>query len=154
MLEGLSTTMKARALMYGESSWDEYEAIAHALLAERDRLGGSSTTCSGLAIAGTTQGRAEDWLRLFADNAPHCSSEATSSAPAPRGGTVARALLAGDLEGAERVTEVGSRWARSVNALPLDPRALFALVLLELGRPDKAELILDETRRWASWATG
>ncbi len=55
--------------------------------------------------------------------------------------------LAGDLEGAERVYReswlalgaVGERGYRSTLG------GLFALVLLELGRPDEAELILDET---------
>ena len=52
VLEGMSAIMAATALMYGESSWDEYEAFAHALLAERDRLGGIvDNVLPGLAVA-------------------------------------------------------------------------------------------------------
>jgi class 3 adenylate cyclase/tetratricopeptide (TPR) repeat protein len=149
VLEGLSATLTASALMYGESSWDEYEVFAHALLDERDRLGGIvDNVLQGLAVAASAQGRNEDSLRLFAEHTAALLERGDEFNARIQAQNRAHALyLAGDLEGAARVFRdgwqalgaIGERGFRSTLG------GLFALTLLELGRRDEAEAILDET---------
>jgi class 3 adenylate cyclase/tetratricopeptide (TPR) repeat protein len=150
VLEGVASIQVATALMYGDSSWEEYEAFGHGLLAERDRLGRIvDDVLSGLAFAASATGRADEARRLFADHEValvergHDDHNARAQQGQNRGFGL---YLAGELESAERVYrtswdtlgEAGESGFRSTLG------ALFALALLELGRRADAEGILDE----------
>jgi tetratricopeptide (TPR) repeat protein len=148
------------ALLYGESTWDEYEAFAHTLLAERDRLGRIvDNALAGLAVAASATGRPEESVRLFADYEAALIERGDENGAATQGQNRGWGLyLAGDLEEAERVYrrswdalgEAGERGFRSTLG------GLLALDLLELGRREEAEAILDEAEALGSeddWLT-
>ena len=57
VLEGLCAGFIGSALMYGDSTWDEYETFARGLLAERDRLGRIvDNALNGLGVAASARG--------------------------------------------------------------------------------------------------
>jgi tetratricopeptide (TPR) repeat protein len=148
VLEGMCAGHIGTALLYGESTWEEYETFARGILAERDRLGRIvDNALSGLAVAASATGRPEESERLFVEYEAGLVERGDEHAARTQGQNRGYGLyLAGDLEGAERVYrrtwdalgEVGERGFRSTLG------ALLALALLELGRGDEAEAILDE----------
>ena len=160
VLEGMCATHLGLALLYGESTWEEYEAFARGILAERDRLGRIvDNALSGLAVAASATGRADEAARLFADYEAALIERGDEHGALTQGQNHGWGLyLAGDLEGAERVYrrswdalgEAGERGFRSTLG------CLLALDLLELGRREEAEAILDEAEALGSeddWLT-
>jgi class 3 adenylate cyclase/tetratricopeptide (TPR) repeat protein len=154
-LEGVASTQLATALMYGDASWDDYEAFAHQMLGERDRLGTiAESALSGLAVVASVRGRAEESIRLFAErHAAMVERGEVYEARAHQGQNRGFGLyLAGQFEAAEHVFrgswdafgEAGERGFRSTIG------ALLALTLLELDRRSEAEEILDEAQRLGS----
>jgi tetratricopeptide (TPR) repeat protein len=148
VLEGTCAGYIGAALLYGESSWEDYETFARAILAERDRLGRSvDFALAGLAVAASAAGRTDESERLFADYEAALIERGDEHNARAEGQNRGWGLyLAGDLAGAEPVFrrswdalgEAGERGFRSTLG------ALFALDLLELGRRGEAEAILDE----------
>jgi len=148
VLEGMCATHMATALLYGESTWAEYESFARGMLAERDRLGRIvDNALSGLAAAASAAGRADESERLFQDYEAALIERGDEHDARTQGQNRGWGLyLAGNLEAAEPVYrrtwdalgEAGERGFRSTLG------ALFAIDLLELGRRDEAESILDE----------
>ncbi|HST15186.1 MAG TPA: AAA family ATPase [Gaiellaceae bacterium] len=148
VLEGVCAGMIGSALLYGESSWDAYEAFARGLLDERDRLGRIvDNALSGLAVAASAQGHADESKRLFAQYADALLERGDEYNARTQGQNRGYGLyLAGELEAAENVYrkswdalgEVGERGFRSTLG------GLLALALVELDRRDEAEAILAE----------
>jgi class 3 adenylate cyclase/tetratricopeptide (TPR) repeat protein len=160
VLEAMCATHVGIALLYGESTWEEYETFAHGMLAERDRLGRVvDNALSGLAVAASATGRAEESVRLFGEYEAALIERGDEHSARTEGQNRGWGLyLAGDLEGAEPVYrlswdalgELGERGFRSTLG------ALFAIDLLELGRREEAEAILDEAEGLGSeddWLT-
>ncbi|MGZ4290773.1 MAG: tetratricopeptide repeat protein, partial [Gaiellaceae bacterium] len=149
-LEALSAGLAGSALLYGESTWDEYETFARGLLAERDRLGRTvDNVISGLAVAASARDRADESARLFADFEAALLERGDEFSVRSQGQNRGFGrYLAGDLDAAEQIYrrswhalgEVGEQGFRSTLG------ALFALALIELGRRDEAEAILDEAQ--------
>ena len=148
VLEGTCAGMIGTALLYGESTWDEYEAFARSLLDERDRLGRIvDNSLSGLAVAASAQGRADESAQLFADYEAALVERGDEYAVRTQGQNRGYGLyLVGELEAAERIYreswdalgEAGERGFRSTLG------SLLALALIELDRRGEAEGILAE----------
>jgi tetratricopeptide (TPR) repeat protein len=160
VLEGMCAGFVGTALLYGESTWAEYETFARGMLAERDRLGRIvDNALSGLAAAASAAGRADESERLFQDYEAAMIERGDEHDARTQGQNRGWGLyLAGNLEAAEAVYrrswdalgEAGERGFRSTLG------ALFAIDLLELGRRDEAESILDEAEALGSeddWLT-
>jgi len=160
VLEAMCATHVGIALLYGESTWEEYETFAHGMLAERDRLGRVvDNALSGLAVAASAMGRADESVRLFGEYEAALIERGDEHSARTEGQNRGWGLyLAGDLEAAEPVYrlswdtlgELGERGFRSTLG------ALFAIDLLELGRREEAEAILDEAEGLGSeddWLT-
>jgi class 3 adenylate cyclase/tetratricopeptide (TPR) repeat protein len=149
-LEAFCATFIGSALMYGDSPWDDYELFARGLLTERDRLGRVvDNALSGLGVAASATGRADESARLFAEHEAALIERGDQYNARSQGQNRGFALyLAGDLEEAEQVyrrswdalKEAGERGFRSTLG------GLLALVLVDLGRREEAEAILDESR--------
>ena len=150
VLEGLCASYIGSALMYGDSSWDEYETFARGLLAERDRLGRIvENALNGLAVAASARGHFDEAAQLFSDHQAALNERGDAYNARSQGQNRGFGLyLAGDFEASEEVYRVswdalgaaGERGFRSTLG------ALFALTLVELGRRDEAESILDEAQ--------
>ena len=148
VLEGTCAGMIGTALLYGESTWDEYEAFARSLLDERDRLGRIvDNSLSGLAVAASAQGRADESAQLFADYEAALVERGDEYAVRTQGQNRGYGrYLVGELEAAERIYreswdalgEAGERGFRSTLG------SLLALALIELDRRGEAEGILAE----------
>jgi class 3 adenylate cyclase/tetratricopeptide (TPR) repeat protein len=148
VLEGMCAGMIGTALIYGESSWNEYEAFARSLLDERDRLGRIvDNALSGLAVASSAQGRADESAQLFADYEAALIERGDEYAARTQGQNRGYGMyLVGEVEAAERIYreswdalgEVGERGFRSTLG------ALLALALIDLDRRGEAEGILAE----------
>ena len=148
VLEGMCAGMIGTALIYGESTWNEYEEFARALLDERDRLGRIvDNALSGMAVAASAQGRIDESAQLFADYEAALVERGDEYSTRTQGQNRGYGLyLAGQVEAAERIYrgswdalgEVGERGFRSTLG------ALLALALTELGRRGEAEEILAE----------
>jgi class 3 adenylate cyclase/tetratricopeptide (TPR) repeat protein len=160
VLEAMCATHVGMALLYGESTWEEYETFAHGMLAERDRLGRVvDNALSGLAMAASARGRGDESVRLFGEYEAALIERGDEHSTRTEGQNRGWGLyLAGDLEGAEPVYrlswdalgEIGERGFRSTLG------GLFSLALLELGRREEAEAILDEAEALGSeddWLT-
>jgi class 3 adenylate cyclase/tetratricopeptide (TPR) repeat protein len=148
VLEGMCAGMIGTALLYGESTWDEYEAFARSMLDERDRLGRIvDNALSGLAVAASAQGRADESAQLFADYEAALVERGDEYAVRTQGQNRGYGLyLVGELKAAERIYreswdalgEAGERGFRSTLG------SLLALALIELDRRGEAEGILAE----------
>jgi class 3 adenylate cyclase/tetratricopeptide (TPR) repeat protein len=146
VLEGMCAGMIGTALIYGESSWDEYEEFAQGLLNERDRLGRIvDNALSGLAVAASAQGRTGESMQLFADYQSALLERGDEYQARTQGQNWGYGLyVAGDFAAAEQVYrqswdalgEVGERGFRSTLG------GLLALTLVELDRRGEAEEIL------------
>ena len=159
-LEVLCAGAMGSALMYGESTWTEYEAFARALLADRDRLGQiAANVLAGLASAAAYQARFDESTRLFAEHEASLLERGDEFSARSLGQSRGIALyLAGDLESAEHVYrrswvalgEAGERGFRSTLG------TLLAFVMHEQGRRDEAEAIVAESEALTSaddWLT-
>jgi len=160
VLEGMCAGFIGTALMYGDSTWDEYETFAQGFLAERDRLGRVvDNALSGLAVAASARSRADEAARLFGDYEAALIERGDEYSLRTQGQNHGFGLyLAGDLEESVRVYrrswdalgEVGERGFRSTLG------GLFALALLEAGCRGEAEAILTEAEALGSeddWLT-
>ncbi len=146
VLEGLCAVMIGAALIYGESSWSEYEEFARGLLDERDRLGRVvDNALAGLAVAASSQGRTDESIQLFAEYEAALVERGDEYSARTQGQNRGYGLyLVGELEAAEQIYrqswnalgEAGERGFRSTLG------GLLALVLVELDRRDEAEDIL------------
>ncbi len=136
VLEGMCAGMIGSALLYGESSWSEYEEFARGLLDERDRLGRVvDNALAGLAVAASAQGRTDESMQLFADYEAALVERGDEYHARTQGQNRGYGLyLVGELEAAEQIYrrswdalgEVGERGFRSTLG------GLLALALVEL----------------------
>ncbi len=146
VLEGMCAGLIGTALLYGESSWSEYEEFARALLDERDRLGRIvDNALAGLAVAASAQGRTDESIQLFGEYEAALVERGDEYNARTQGQNRGYGrYLVGHLETAEQIYrqswdalgEVGERGFRSTLG------GLLALALVELDRRDEAEEIL------------
>ena len=148
-LEALARGTAASAMFQGTSTWAAVEAFGRASLAERDRLGRMATNAlATLANAAAYQGRFDESRGLAAEHVAELAERGDSFGVMTT--AVNRAWtehLAGDHElGAEilrasweALGERGERGFRSTHG------CLLAMILVDLGRLDEAESIVEES---------